>query len=72
MVAYMTTRMTHHQQQLTTPSFHEHTWRVESTHATSTGRVLYVRCDQCGAWRVDLQDHRHVPRAALSKELRGG
>jgi hypothetical protein len=48
---------------------HEHGWLVESSHETSTGRVLYVRCAGCGVRRVDRQDHRRRPPAALSREL---
>jgi hypothetical protein len=48
---------------------HEHEWAVESSHATSMGRVLYVLCEACGARRVDLQHHTRTPPAALSKNL---
>jgi hypothetical protein len=49
---------------------HEHAWTVESGHATSLGRVLYVRCDECGTRRVDVQEHGEVPPVALSAEIR--
>jgi hypothetical protein len=48
---------------------HEHAWLVESRHPTSEGVVLYVRCTACGARRVDLQSHPHVPPTAMSAEL---
>lgn len=48
---------------------HEHAWRVESGHRTSTGRVLYVRCVACGVRRMDLQDHPLVPPNALSATI---
>lgn len=48
---------------------HEHGWRVESSHQTSQGRVLYVTCGGCGARRVDIQEAAHVPPSALSREL---
>ncbi|ALJ20420.1 hypothetical protein [Microbacterium sp. No. 7] len=58
-------------QRSTAPSTaHEHGWYVESRHATSIGRVLYVRCAVCGARRVDVQEHADRPPAALSAELR--
>ena len=46
---------------------HEHAWATESRHATSAGYVLYVRCAACGIHRVDLQAHREVPAAPLSR-----
>ncbi|MCO1337676.1 hypothetical protein BJH93_02040 [Kocuria polaris] len=48
---------------------HEHGWRVESSHATSAGRVLYVTCGDCGTRRVDVQQAAHLPPLALSREL---
>lgn len=51
---------------------HEHGWLVESSHETSTGRVLYVRCAECGMRRVDQQDHRRRPPEPLSRELPPG
>ncbi|MBT2483212.1 MULTISPECIES: hypothetical protein [unclassified Microbacterium] len=48
---------------------HEHAWLVESRHPTSEGTVLYVRCDDCGTRRVDLQSHAQTPPAALSPEF---
>ncbi|WP_375002871.1 hypothetical protein [Aeromicrobium sp. CTD01-1L150] len=68
----MTPQEAHHDQQsITAPSGHEHAWCVESSHPTSTGRVLYVHCSRCGVRRVDLQEHTLVPPVALSRELPG-
>lgn len=33
---------------------HEHGWFTQSSHRTSQGVVVYVRCAECGASRVDL------------------
>ena len=71
MVIGMITRETHDNP---TPAgaqstVHEHGWVVESSHSTSMGRVLYVRCEACGARRVDLQHHIQTAPAALSKDL---
>lgn len=49
---------------------HEHAWLVESRHPTSTGQVLYVRCERCGSRRVDIQDHVEAPPRALSRPVR--
>lgn len=49
---------------------HEHAWLVESRHPTSEGIVLYVRCDDCGVRRIDLQQHPLAPPEALSRTLR--
>lgn len=46
---------------------HEHAWATESRHPTSAGLVLYVRCAACGTRRVDLQGHRDLPPAPLSR-----
>ncbi|RAX48588.1 hypothetical protein DQ353_14555 [Arthrobacter sp. AQ5-05] len=47
---------------------HEHAWLAESTHNTSEGTVVYVRCAAgCGARRVDLQGPANVPASAVSK-----
>ncbi|MGW8484610.1 hypothetical protein ACWGJP_15885 [Microbacterium sp. NPDC055903] len=48
---------------------HEHGWIVESRHATSEGRILYVRCADCGARRIDLEAHPAAPPLALSRPL---
>lgn len=32
---------------------HEHGWVTESSHTTSEGRIVYVRCVTCDARRVD-------------------
>jgi len=37
-----------------TASAHEHAWVTASMHATSGGRIRYVRCVSCEAWRVDV------------------
>lgn len=47
---------------------HEHGWRLESRHATSLGSVLYVRCDECGVRRIDIQEYADRPPVALSVE----
>jgi hypothetical protein len=49
---------------------HEHGWVVESSHATSLGRVIYVRCNDCGTRRVDVQEHGELPPIAASAEIR--
>ena len=46
---------------------HEHSWATESRHATSAGYVVYVRCTACGSHRVDLQGHREMPPAPLTR-----
>jgi hypothetical protein len=46
---------------------HEHSWATESRHATSAGYVVYVRCTECGSHRVDLQGHREMPPAPLTR-----
>lgn len=48
---------------------HEHGWRTESSHQTSEGRVVYVRCASCGVRRVDLQPRPLVPPGPLSREV---
>lgn len=45
---------------------HEHAWLTESRHRTSEGVLSYVRCDTCGARRVDLQPQSHMPPTAVS------
>ncbi len=52
----------------TTP-LHEHAWLTESTHATSEGRVRYVRCTGCRARRVDLDPAAAAPPVPLSREV---
>lgn len=32
---------------------HEHGWVTESSHPTSDGRIVYVRCVACDARRID-------------------
>ncbi|POX66485.1 hypothetical protein C3481_11065 [Microbacterium sp. Ru50] len=48
---------------------HEHGWTTESAHRTSDGLVRYVRCDGCGARRVDLQATASRPPVAESAEI---
>ncbi|MEW1706680.1 hypothetical protein AB0230_05505 [Microbacterium sp. NPDC089190] len=48
-------------------SVHEHGWVTASVHATSVGRVRYVRCAGCGAWRVDADAETAAPPAAVSR-----
>jgi hypothetical protein len=48
---------------------HEHAWVTESVHATSEGRVRYVRCTGCIARRVDLDPAAAAPAAPLSREF---
>jgi hypothetical protein len=48
---------------------HEHAWVTESVHATSEGRVRYVRCTGCVARRVDLDPLSLAPASALSREI---
>ena len=50
---------------------HEHAWATESRHATSAGYVVYVRCTACGSHRVDLQGHRELPPAPLTRVVGG-
>ncbi len=45
---------------------HEHAWSTRSRHATSEGWVIYVRCDACGAWRVDAGRDALLPPVAAS------
>lgn len=49
-------------------AIHEHGWLTESSHQTSEGRVLYVRCISCGVRRVDLQSHPLLPPRSLSRD----
>ncbi|MEV0949494.1 hypothetical protein [Promicromonospora sp. NPDC050249] len=54
-------------QETSTQTRHEHSWATESRHATSAGYVVYVRCTACGSHRVDLQGHREMPPAPLTR-----
>ncbi|WP_353113895.1 hypothetical protein [Microbacterium sp.] len=45
---------------------HEHGWTTESSHRTSEGLVVYVRCTACGTRRVDLRADGGMPPAMLS------
>ncbi|MDQ0615700.1 hypothetical protein QF046_003341 [Microbacterium sp. W4I4] len=45
---------------------HEHAWISESSHRTSAGEVVYVRCVGCGARRVDLRGAGSLPPTAQS------
>ncbi|WP_402463867.1 hypothetical protein [Isoptericola aurantiacus] len=66
----MTTPVTRAPHPSTTPrTLHEHGWAVESSHATSDGHVLYVRCSVCGARRVDLRPLERLVPTALSREV---
>jgi hypothetical protein len=55
---------------LQTPALtlHEHGWLVESRHSTSAGYIVYVRCADCGARRIDAQQAPQQPPEALSRE----
>lgn len=48
---------------------HRHDWTVESRHSTSDGVCIYVRCDDCGTRRVELQEHPDSPPLACSVEI---
>ncbi|WP_287903184.1 hypothetical protein [Arthrobacter sp.] len=39
---------------------HDHLWAIRSRHSTSEGVVLYERCADCGAWRIERVDGRFV------------
>ena len=54
---------------VTTVPVHDHAWITESTHATSEGRVRYVRCTGCLARRVDIDAGFAVPPSPLSRTL---
>jgi len=71
MVVHMTTRTSHGEPDPVLPPAHEHGWTVESRHSTSVGWVLYVRCSECEARRVDLRPHGSVetPPTASSREI---
>ncbi len=45
---------------------HEHGWVTESSHTTSDGRIVYVRCVACGARRVDAA-HPGLPPTAIAR-----
>ncbi|WP_344885759.1 hypothetical protein [Zhihengliuella alba] len=47
----------------------EHAWITESAHTTLEGRLLYVRCAQCGTRRMDLQGHPEQPPSAASRSV---
>lgn len=72
MVVDMTAIEARNPQECPTPTpAHEHAWSVESSHVTSIGQVLYVRCVGCGTRRVDLGGGPSVPPTALSTEVPG-
>lgn len=48
---------------------HEHGWTTQSSHTTSDGVVVYVRCESCGTQRVDLLRRGGLLPAAMSREL---
>ncbi|MET4060299.1 hypothetical protein ABIB35_001844 [Arthrobacter sp. UYP6] len=45
---------------------HEHSWLTESRHQVSDGVILYVRCSQCTARRVDLKPYAQLVPAGIS------
>jgi hypothetical protein len=45
---------------------HEHGWIVDSRHVTSEGTILYVKCAECQARRVDMQPRPSTPPHAVS------
>ncbi|HWC24916.1 MAG TPA: hypothetical protein VG502_21665 [Flexivirga sp.] len=47
----------------------EHAWVTESRHPTSLGVVLYVRCADCGARRVDLHEARSIAPEGISRPV---
>lgn len=47
---------------------HEHAWITDSVHATSEGRVRYVRCVGCSARRVELEAS-DLPPTPLTRAL---
>jgi hypothetical protein len=50
---------------------HEHAWITESAHRTSEGTIVYVRCADCGARRVDLHAIDGMPPTQQSQEITG-
>lgn len=50
-------------------SVHEHAWLTESVHATSAGRVRYVRCTGCAARRVDLDPVSPAPPVSMTRPI---
>lgn len=48
---------------------HEHGWVTESSHHTSAGVVVYVRCAACGTRRVDLHNSTGLPPVSQSAEV---
>lgn len=50
---------------------HEHAWATRSAHRTSAGEVVYVRCVECGAHRVDLRVQSSLPPTAVSTAVGG-
>jgi len=50
-------------------SVHEHAWITESLHATSEGRVRYVRCADCPVRRVDVDPSVSTPPTAVTREI---
>lgn len=49
----------------------EHGWVTASTHATSEGLVVYVRCVRCRSHRVELASAgTPMPPRALSRPVR--
>ncbi|WP_231954980.1 hypothetical protein [Occultella aeris] len=70
MLELMTTSKTRSPAHRSVPSAeHEHAWSTQSRHLTSSGHVIYVRCETCGVRRVDLQQRDDMPPAPLSMLL---
>jgi len=50
---------------------HEHGWITESRHRTSEGLIIYVRCVDCDARRIDVVPWAAATPAALSTVVAG-
>jgi hypothetical protein len=48
---------------------HEHSWMTESSHRVSRGFILYVRCSQCAARRVDFQAPAQPVPSGISRTV---
>jgi hypothetical protein len=48
---------------------HEHSWMTESSHRVSRGFILYVRCSQCTARRVDFQTPAQPVPSGISRTV---
>ena len=49
---------------------HEHSWLTESRHRVSDGVIMYVRCSQCMARRVDLKPPAQLVPVGISTLVR--